>query len=139
MPAPAARVAATPESDREKVQGGWQVAATRKGAGPDAVQGMEFRFTGDSWAMFLGQGFWTPEMPFTLDPSQEPKAIDCTMARGMTALGIYRFDGDNLTLCMNWGSAETGGKRPTAFRPQPDDPKVVVYELKRESTGPAGP
>jgi RNA polymerase sigma factor (sigma-70 family) len=138
IPAPAARVAATPESDREKLQGRWQVVAMR-GAGQQAGKGMEFRFTGDGWEMLFPQGFWSPSMAFTLDPSQEPKTIDCTMARGMTAPGIYRFDGDNLTLCMHWVAVENGGKRPTAFRPQPDDPKVVVYELKRESTDPAGP
>jgi RNA polymerase sigma factor (sigma-70 family) len=139
IPSPAARVAATPESEREKFQGGWQVLATRKAAGPDAVQAKGFRFTGDDWAVLFGEGFWTPPIPFKLDPSQEPKAIDCIMAPGMTALGIYRFDGDSLTLCLNWVAVENGGKRPTAFRPQPDDPKVIVYELKRESTGPAGP
>lgn len=61
------------------------------------------------------------------------------MMPGMTYLGIYRFDGDTLTLCLNFVPAETGGKRPTTFDTRPGDQGVTVFELRRDSAGPGGP
>jgi RNA polymerase sigma factor (sigma-70 family) len=138
-PAPAARVAATPEGDREKLQGGWQVGAMENaGNRAPGQQGMGFRFTGDRWAMSV-QDRWSALMPFVLDPSQEPKAIDFTMMPGMTYLGIYQIDGDSVKLCLNFVAAEAGGKRPTTFHTQPGDQGVTLFELRRGSAGLSGP
>src|SRR5262249_51794223 len=100
---PAASLAATHPTEREKLQGSWQVVAM-EGAGKQApanqdFQGMKFRFTGSQWTMTV-QGTQTAPMPFALDPSQEPKAIDLTMLPGKTVPGIYQVDGDSLTLCL---------------------------------------
>jgi RNA polymerase sigma factor (sigma-70 family) len=141
-PAPTARVAATPQTEREKLQGSWQVVSMEKaGQRTPAGQefpGMGFRFSGDQWSMLV-QGNQTPLMPCVLDPSQEPKAIDCTMLPGKTLLGIYRVEGDSLTLCLDFDPAGTGGKRPTTFRTQPDAPDVTLFVLRREPAGPGGP
>ena len=99
---------------------------------------MGFRFTGDRWAMTV-QGQQTPPMPFALDPSREPKAIDLTMMPGKTVLGIYQVDGDSLTLCVDFDPAGTGGQRPTTFHTQPDAPEVTVFVLQREPARPGGP
>jgi RNA polymerase sigma factor (sigma-70 family) len=131
----AARMAATAQAEREKLQGSWQVVSMEK-AGQQApanqdFQGMGFRFTGSRWTMSV-QGTPTAPKPFVLDPSQEPKAIDLTMLPGKTLLGIYQVNGDSLTLCLDFDPAGTGGKRPTTFRTQPDAPDVSLFVLRRE-------
>ena len=51
-----------------------------------------------------------------LDPAREPKAIDVIpdggRNRGERVLGIYKLEGDKLTICM----AEPGKSRPKAFK-----------------------
>ncbi len=141
-PAPAAKPATTPQAEREKLQGSWQVVALEKGgrAQPDqAFQGLRFRFTDSQWTMWIG-GNQPPLMPFVVDPSQEPKAIDFTIQGGKkTLLGIYQLDGDSLTLCVDYDLAGTGGKRPKAFHTQPNAPDVTVFVLRREPARPGGP
>ncbi len=138
-PAPAARVVATLETERQKLQGSWQVVAMEKaGQRAEGQQGVGFRFTGNQWAMSV-QGRQTPLMPFVVDSSQEPKAIDFTTWNGKILLGIYQLDGDSLTLCVDYDLAGTGGKRPKAFHTQPNAPDVTVFVLRREPARPGGP
>jgi uncharacterized protein (TIGR03067 family) len=62
-----------------------------------------------------------------LDPLTEPKAISLTSKTGPDAgkprPGIYRLDGETLTVCL----AYPGHPRPTAFFAQPDVQQVRVY------------
>jgi uncharacterized protein (TIGR03067 family) len=64
-------------------------------------------------------GTQTQESFIRVDPSRQPKAIDCFMLsgpnRGTTYLGIYEFVGDQLRLCY----ALAGRPRPTEFSSQP--------------------
>jgi uncharacterized protein (TIGR03067 family) len=59
------------------------------------------------------------ESVLKVDPSAEPKAVDCTVVSGMnmgvTYLGIYDFQGDELRLCYAW----RGRPRPTGFSSEP--------------------
>jgi RNA polymerase sigma factor (sigma-70 family) len=143
--APAARVTATPQAEVEKLQGSWQVVGMEKEgkqADPQANQGFQgygFRFTGGRWTLSVPGGLPMAPMPFVLDPSQEPKAIDFTMFPGKTVLGIYQVDADCLTLCLDFDQAGTGGKRPTSFHTQPDALDVTLFVLRREPAPPGGP
>jgi len=46
------------------------------------------------------------EATIKLDPAAKPRAIDDTISKGLfngeTALGIYKLDGDQLTICVAW-------------------------------------
>jgi len=144
-PAQAARVAATPQTELEKLQGSWQVVGMEmagrqvEAQANQGFQGYGFRFTGSRWTLSVPGGPPMAPMPFVLDPSQEPKAIDLTMFPGKTVLAIYQVDGDSLTLCLDWDPAGTGGKRPTTFRTQPDALDVTRFVLRREPVRPGGP
>jgi RNA polymerase sigma factor (sigma-70 family) len=118
-----------PLTDRARLQGAWQVLSMDKAGLVLQNPGVRFTFAGDQGSLVV-PGVPTLPWSYTLDPSQEPKAIDFAVATG-TARGIYRLDGDRLTLCVNHDPAS--GKRPTAFQTSPDTPSVFVYVLRHES------
>jgi RNA polymerase sigma factor (sigma-70 family) len=119
--------AASLQAEREKLQGSWQVVSIEKVGQVEANPDMRFVFT-DNHLTLVIEGIHLP-MRFVIDPSQEPKAIDYTFPSGKVVRGIYRVDGDSLQLCLDYDLAGTGGTRPTAFRPQPDAPVLL---LRRE-------
>jgi len=70
-----------------------------------------------------------------LDPRQAPKAIDLTPTgesagplQGKTYPGIYKLEGDTLTLCL---SIEPGSKRPTKFATAGNSWIIDVYERSK--------
>ena len=139
---PGARAAAAMVAERQKLQGTWRWdVPVPKGAPAmqGLVQEMRYIFQGSQWGMtFLGPQARPVMQPFTIDPSQEPKAIDLTMPDGKVVHGIYRLEGDTLTLCLDYDFEGTGRPRPTAFRARPDA-GIDLHELKREPGGPGAP
>ncbi len=65
---------------------------------------------------------------FELDMSARPGAVDFKHAgyssKGKTWRGIYRVDGDNLTICDNAPNVQRS--RPTSFDTQPNSGLVMV-------------
>jgi uncharacterized protein (TIGR03067 family) len=66
-----------------------------------------------------------------LDPSKAPRTIDVLPdggpARGERVLGIYKLDGDTLTICM----ADAGQPRPLAFE-APNGSKQTLMTFRRK-------
>jgi uncharacterized protein (TIGR03067 family) len=116
-------------SDKERIQGAWRVeSATIAGKKASAEELKELQkdpmvFRGDK---LVGRY----EATFKLDPDKKPKEIDITAGTGkqqMTFRGIYRLDGDELTLCL---SSVPDGERPAAFTLKEGD-KAGTIVLKR--------
>jgi uncharacterized protein (TIGR03067 family) len=117
-----------PLTDRARLQGTWRALSMEHAGRVVPDPDLRFTFVGDQTGLITAR-FQTPPSPYTLDPSQEPKAIDFALERG-TQRGIYRLDGDLLTLCLDHDPAR--GKRPAALHAPPDAPSVCVYILRHE-------
>jgi uncharacterized protein (TIGR03067 family) len=70
---------------------------------------------------------------FKLDPKAKIPTIDYTITggvhKGNKQLGIYKLDGDTLTICL---AEEGADKRPTAFKTAEDSPEYVLFVMKRK-------
>ena len=110
----------------DMLQGGWQVVSIERPGSPgnsDELERVRYIFDKDCATLMNGeQKAW--EGVFRVDPTDEPKAIDFTGTadpqKGEKAFGIYRVEGDALTICV-------GKKRPTEF----DGKEGVLLGLSR--------
>jgi uncharacterized protein (TIGR03067 family) len=96
--------------DLAKMQGDWVVLERRHGGGSDLPPSMRVRIVGRCFRVVIDdevQSVWT----IRLSPSAAPCQIDRKEIDTHTVMrGIYRFDGDRLTLCY-----VQYGERPAEF------------------------
>lgn len=112
----------TVDEELRKFQGTWR--QTRCEA--DGIQNPtdEFgsqpltEFSGNTYVVTLPDGTVVIEGTFTLDPTQEPKAVNWTDTCGAdsqkTFPAIYAFNDDQLVFC----AADEGMERPKVFQTQ---------------------
>ncbi|HZY84580.1 MAG TPA: sigma-70 family RNA polymerase sigma factor, partial [Gemmataceae bacterium] len=113
--------------DEEKILGTWALVSYAEGGekAPEAkIRGAQVTFTADG-KMTVKQGEQEQEFTYKLSPAQKPKEFSGTNAQGRTVLGIYKLDGDTLTVCY-----DRGGDRPAEFASN-EGTKVVLEVLKR--------
>jgi len=121
------------DKDKPGIVGTWvgekAVAGGKDLPVPDG--GISFTFTEDGKVMIKEGKREKPDSgTYKLDPKKDPAEIDLTpppdKKDDKTILGIYKVDGDTLTLCFGKESAE----RPTKFE-SPEGSKFIVITLKR--------
>jgi RNA polymerase sigma factor (sigma-70 family) len=117
------------QSDWDRIQGTWQVTKLESGgklAPDDVVKKAQFIFQGKELTILPER---SETAAFTLYPDRTPKAIDLVAldgpVKGKTRLGIYRFEGDALILCL-------GKERPTEFS---GAGQAGLMHFKREAEG----
>jgi uncharacterized protein (TIGR03067 family) len=117
------------KKDLDRLQGVWQVVSMEidgKVAPADEFKGLNLTFKGNKASQLINGK--NEEASIKLDPSKKPKAIDMTPLigpdKGMTIVGIYSIEGDNLRICI----AKAGVDRPSEFK---GGKGVVFFVLKR--------
>lgn len=115
----------TTQPRRDNLAGKWQVIHSEQYSGKQlqADNFKEYRFVIDDLRIQVSNASYA----FRLDPNYEPRQIDI-MSDGMRIQGIYRMDGNQLTLC--YPMAGKGG-RPMRFAALPDS-AVMLLVMKKE-------
>jgi uncharacterized protein (TIGR03067 family) len=111
-----------PPKDPSGLVGDWvyEKIMIAGGDGPDPPKGLTMTFTPDGMTA-VHSGSEKPRFtPYKVDPKKDPPEIDFvpspTSPGTPVRYGIYRIDGDTLTLCVTDGDNTT---RPAAFEPPP--------------------
>ena len=132
FPTDAAQVldAETMALQAKRLQGDWYLSASvrdgRKREAKELATDYRYRFLRGTLTMCL-VGEYTDPIDFRLDLTRSPAAMDLIHADDNVLRGIYRIDGDTLTLCWN---AEPGGVRPVDFTAKSGSNRRLVF-LKR--------
>ncbi|HVK08309.1 MAG TPA: TIGR03067 domain-containing protein [Gemmataceae bacterium] len=120
------------KKDPPTVVGKWVPETGNVGGKPDTPPpGTTFEFTADGTFLMLTEGNARPEASsYTTDAKKDPAEIDVAGPgpggkKGPAILGIYKVDGDTLTLAMS-----KDGTRPTKFE-SPAGSRVMLMTLKR--------
>lgn len=117
------------QDDLKRMQGEWKVEkAQRGGESPPAEDLTKLSVRIDGNKMSIDDGSARDERAaITLDPSQKPATIDLKRLSDDKVLrGIYKFDGDTLTIC--WDREDA---RPTEFRSKPGSTQML-FVMKRK-------
>jgi RNA polymerase sigma factor (sigma-70 family) len=116
--------------DEEKIVGTWAFMSLVKGGQKEPEE--DFK---EAKLIFAAGAKLTAKLPkgekggtYKLDPAKKPKAITVTTEEGGTLLGIYKLEGDTLTVCLG---DENDNDRPTEFASK-EGTKVALVVLKRE-------
>src|SRR5438270_323514 len=102
------------EKELAQLQGTWQlVSAVKDGKQMPEEQAKQIRVViqGSKHTVYFGSDIVVKDVPFKIDPTRKPKAVDDLLADGQVVRGIYELDGDSLRSCV----AAPGKERPTAF------------------------
>jgi uncharacterized protein (TIGR03067 family) len=85
------------------------------------IKGAKWIFTGAEKGEFVA-----------IDPTTDPKCYDLKSVekgrKGQVDEGIYKVDGDTLTVCFNQGKQK---QRPIAFETSPEQPDTILAVLRR--------
>ena len=121
------------EADIAKLQGVWQatqfIDSSEKPAPPDEVKELRFEFKAEKTTQYKGKD--RPGRPGTykIDAEKKLKAIDINF--GQVSEGIYKFEGDELYLCVVSGARnDKVPPRPTEFKASKDAPYTLIVLKK---------
>lgn len=119
------------KTDAARIQGSWKtikVEVEGKPPPPEFVEKGKFLFEGNKVSIFHDDKVME-EATFVLDSAKKPSTIDLTATagpgKGKIMYGIYRIEGNTLTLCI-------GDKRPSEFKGQGTAGLIQLKRVKSE-------
>ncbi|HEV3167314.1 MAG TPA: sigma-70 family RNA polymerase sigma factor [Isosphaeraceae bacterium] len=132
---------AEPQGDLARLQGTWLIAKIESRSVPGAA--VQFDITGSTMTTLhedprTGVATPTRKSRIVLDETATPRTIDFTTQfefESKTHLGIYKLNGDTLTICMG----PLDGPRPTEFRSGEGQPFPVLFTAYRHRPQPDSP
>jgi clostripain len=118
------------KKELEKLQGEWTMVSREMGGQKTRDEVLkQFRLTiaGDEWIVTY-QDKENLRITLKIDPTREPKTLDMRPKGGNeedVSLGIYKLEGDTLTLCRMMASGDIA--RPQEFKTTREGEVVVVW------------
>jgi uncharacterized protein (TIGR03067 family) len=137
-PIPAAEDSKAAAAEKRRLEGAWECVRVidedgKPGTSED-TDGYSWEFKGNGLTVHGAKGDRGKKMTYRIDPTKRPKWIDVDIAPKAdlpVAEGIYRLDGDELTVCIMAGrNGKVEPIRPTEFKAKP--PQMYrVFTFKR--------
>jgi uncharacterized protein (TIGR03067 family) len=118
------------KDDQKNIQGAWTVVSIEQGGEKqpeEKVKDVRITFGADGKG-HIKHGDKEMDMTYELDSAKSPKQITVKHDNGVTMRGIYKLDGDTLTVCMG---EEDSNERPTEFATKAGS-KAHMVTLKRD-------
>jgi uncharacterized protein (TIGR03067 family) len=117
-----------PKTAPANLIGQWKAESSRRKIAPLPPGDLTVTLTADGKTEGRIGGKTTSAWTFTCDPKKDPAEIDLTREAplGVPLPGIYKLDGDTLTVCVSTGRRQ----RPTSFDPT-EGPGVMRTVYKR--------
>ena len=117
------------DKDHDKIQGTWKIDKAQMGGmdmPADMRDNTKIEFKGDK--VIVRRSDRDDPAEFKVDSTKSPKTIDVTPKKEgeKTHAGIYKLDGDTLTICINHDET-----RPTKFE-SPEGTQTMLLVLKRD-------
>jgi uncharacterized protein (TIGR03067 family) len=111
--------------EREKLQGEWVLDSGEfRGKSATPLLPEVYRIQGSEYTLEGSQGA-NSKSSFSLDATTSPKHFDRTMPGGTKLLGIYKLEGDMLTICSG-----TSVERPGEFTTITPGWRMLVWKRK---------
>ncbi len=124
-----------PAQDSGAIQGAWTVVSAERDAKPTTeVAGHRLTLSGDTFTI-QHDGHTLYRGTYSVDGSRKPVSIDFlhteASLKGKTWKGIYRLDGDRLSICDN--APDMAKPRPTQFSTKAGSGYICI--VFRRATG----